>query len=56
MWGRALRLVRVQDVDGSLPGAVDGSSVEHEVRAALGSRVGRLDLDRDAIAPDLDLP
>jgi hypothetical protein len=38
MWGRALRLIGVEDVDGSLPCAVDGSSVEHEVRAALERR------------------
>ena len=35
MWRRAVRLVGVEDVDGSLPCAVDGSSVEHEVGAAL---------------------
>ena len=38
MWGRALRLIGVEDVDGPLPCAVDGSSVEHEVRAALERR------------------
>src|SRR4051794_6396519 len=56
MWGRALRLVGVEDVDASLPSAVDGSSLEHEIRATLEPRVGGFGLDRDAIAPDLDLP
>jgi hypothetical protein len=51
-----MRLVGVEDVDGSLPGAVDALSVEHEVRAALESRLTGLGLDADAIASDLDLP
>src|SRR4051794_26852143 len=56
MWGRVLRLVGVEDGDGPLPCARDGWSVEHEVCAALEPRVGGLARDRDAIAPDLDLP
>src|SRR5688572_30024065 len=56
MWGRAVRLVGVEDIDDALPCAVDGLSVKREVGAALEPRLGGLGLDHEAIAPDLDLP